>query len=165
MIACRTIRICGGKKDDETNLPPSYDCEIHRRIDLIVSDRLEGLPLVPDDRTELFDCASLDRDLRSMEGLADVDIRKSSIVAVPELPIELFDARVAARRNLMDGREPKRRLVLELKRERNRDVPPILENRDVNKLRRSRELDLYGLERGLVVPEGTRRAVNGDRRR
>jgi hypothetical protein len=86
-------------------LPASNDGEIHRRLDVVVPCNLEGFPLVSHHRTELFHIARIDSSIRTHKVLVNVNVGKNLIVAMPQLPVKLFNALVMASGNFVNGCE------------------------------------------------------------
>ena len=84
-------------------LPTSNEGKIHWRLDGIVPCNLEGFSLVSYHGTELFHIARIDSSIRTHKLLINVNVGKHLVVAIPQLPVELFDALVTASVNFVIG--------------------------------------------------------------
>ena len=73
--------------------------------------------MISHNHAELFHVLSKNRHLRSHKLVPNIYGRQH-LVVIPQFPVEHLDAFVAARVDLMDGREALRRLVYKLKGER-----------------------------------------------
>ena len=145
-----------------TCLPSSHYREVHGGFDMLGARHLEGFSPITDYGAELLHCACLNRNLRSSEGLTDVDIGEDGVVTVPEFPVELLDAGVVTLSNFVDGSKAQRRLILELEGERNGNVATIFKDCEVDTLGRGIKLDFKNLERGLMLAIRTGGAVERD---
>jgi hypothetical protein len=76
-------------------------------LDVIVPHNLEGFSLVSYHSTELFHIAQIDSSIQTHKFLVNVNVGnlKHLIVAIPQLPVELFNALITARGNFVNGCE------------------------------------------------------------